>query len=186
VQVHGGRGYIEETGAAQTMRDVRITAIYEGTTGIQSNDLIGRKIGRDRGAALSLLLDEMQSSLGSLTVSRPAAKLASEAALDAVARLRKSTEVLLGALATSPDRAMAVSVSFLRLCGLTIGGWLLARSAAIAAQKLDAGGSDREFLEAKLASAHFYATQVLPEVLSLEYIVARGSDAVVTTENSLI
>jgi 3-(methylthio)propanoyl-CoA dehydrogenase len=186
VQVHGGMGYIEETGAAQTMRDVRITAIYEGTTGIQSNDLIGRKIGRDRGAALSLLLDEMQSSLGSLTVSRPAAKLASEAALDAVARLRKSTEVLLGALATSPDRAMAVSVSFLRLCGLTIGGWLLARSAAIAAQKLDAGGSDREFLEAKLASAHFYATQVLPEVLSLEYIVARGSDAVVTTENSLI
>jgi alkylation response protein AidB-like acyl-CoA dehydrogenase len=186
VQVHGGMGYIEETGAAQTMRDVRITAIYEGTTGIQSNDLIGRKIGRDRGAALSLLLDEMQSSLGGLTGTRAAVTQSCEAALDAVARLRKSTDALLNSLSTSPDRAMAVSVPFLRLCGLTLGGWLMARAAAIAAQKLDAGASDREFLEGKLASAHFYATQVLPEVLSLELIVSRGSDAVVGIENSLI
>ena len=71
MQVHGGMGYVEETGAAQTLRDVRITAIYEGTTGIQSNDLIGRKIGRDRGAALRVLLDEMQTSLGRLSATRP-------------------------------------------------------------------------------------------------------------------
>jgi hypothetical protein len=179
-------GYIEETGAAQTLRDVRITAIYEGTTGIQSNDLIGRKFGRDRGAAMKALLDEMQSSLGGIDAQHPAVAAAREAAQDAVMRLRKSSDVLLAALASSPDRAMAVSVPFLEMCGLTIGGWLMARAAGLAAKRLEAGDSDREFLEAKLATARFYATQVLPRVLSLEHVVTRGSDAVVGTDAALI
>ena len=98
----------------------------------------------------------------------------------------RSADTLLAALATAPDRAMAVSVPFLRLCGLTIGGWLMARAADIAAQQARAGASDREFLEAKLASAHFYATQVLPQVLALEQIVLHGSDAVVGTDAALI
>jgi hypothetical protein len=186
VQVHGGMGYIEETGAAQTMRDVRITAIYEGTTGIQSNDLIGRKFGRDRGATLRTLIEEMQASLSALDVSNAVVAQVREATQDAVTRLGKSADVLLTALASAPDRAMAVSVHFLKLCGLTVGGWLLARSAAIAAQKLAGGGSDREFLEGKLATAHFFATQMLPQVLALEHIIARGSDAVVSTETTLI
>jgi hypothetical protein len=186
IQVHGGMGYIEETGAAQTFRDARITSIYEGTTGIQSNDLIGRKVGRDRGAALLAFLDEMQNSLDGLNPVHASAVQARGAATDAVARLRKSTQALLGALATSPDRAMAVSVPFLKLCGLTIGGWLLARSAEVAANKLSLGASDREFMEAKLASAHFFATQVLPQVLTLEYIVGQGSEAVVGTDSTLI
>jgi hypothetical protein len=186
VQVHGGMGYVEETGAAQTLRDVRITAIYEGTTGIQSNDLIGRKFGRDRGATLRAFLEEMQASLESLDASRSGVKVVREAAQDALARLGKSADVQLTALATSPDRAMAVSVPFLRFCALAIGGWLLARSAGIAAQRLGEGSRDREFLEGKLASAHFYATQVLPEVLALEQIVARGADAVVGTDPALI
>jgi hypothetical protein len=179
-------GYIEETGAAQIFRDARITSIYEGTTGIQSNDLIGRKIGRDRGAALSAFLDEMQSTLGGLTSDHAAAQRARTSALDAVARLRVSADSLLAALATAPDRAMAVSVPFLKLCGLTIGGWLMARAADIAAHKLAAGATDREFLQAKLASTHFYATQVLPQVLTLEHIVTQGSDAVVGTDSALI
>jgi hypothetical protein len=186
IQVHGGMGYIEETGAAQTFRDARITSIYEGTTGIQSNDLIGRKVGRDRGAALLAFLDEMQNSLDGLNPVHASAVQARGAATDAVARLRKSTQVLLGALATSPDRAMAVSVPFLKFCGLTIGGWLLARSAEVAANKLSLGASDREFMEAKLASAHFFATQVLPQVLTLEYIVSQGSEAVVGADPALI
>ena len=186
IQVHGGMGYVEETGAAQTFRDARITSIYEGTTGIQSNDLIGRKVGRDRGAALSAFLDEMQSTLGELTSNNAAATQARTAALDAVSRLRKSTDTLLAALASAPDRAMAVSVPFLKLCGLTIGGWLMARAADVAAHKLAGGASDREFLEAKLASAHFYATQVLPQVFTLEYIVSHGSEAVVGTDATLI
>jgi len=186
IQVHGGMGYVEETGAAQTFRDARITSIYEGTTGIQSNDLIGRKVGRDRGAALLAFLEEMQKSLDSLTPIHAIAVQARGAATDAVARLRKSTDALLAALATSPDRAMAVSVPFLRLCGFTIGGWLMARAADVAANNLAAGASDREFLDAKLATAHFYATQVLPQVLSLEQIVCHGSEAVVGTDATLI
>jgi len=186
VQVHGGMGYVEETGAAQTMRDVRITAIYEGTTGIQSNDLIGRKIGRDRGAALAAFIEEMQQSLKSMAPQNPAAAAAQTAALDAVQRLRGATESMLANLATAPDRAMAVSVPFLKLCGLTIGGWLMARGADVAAKKLAQGATDKEFLQAKLASAHFYAVQVLTQVLTLEHIVKHGSDAVVGTDISLI
>jgi hypothetical protein len=186
VQVHGGMGYVEETGAAQTMRDVRITSIYEGTTGIQSNDLLGRKIGRDRGATLRALLDEMQSTLAALNGSPGVATQVRDAAQDAVTRLRNSSEILLAALASAPDRAMAVSVPFLKFCALTMGGWLMARSAAIAAQRLAEGASDREFLQGKLATAHFYATQLLPQVLSLEHIVAHGSDAVVGTDATLI
>src|SRR6185295_944562 len=118
IQVHGGMGFIEETGAAQTLRDVRITSIYEGTTGIQSNDLIGRKFGRDRGAALQAFVAEMQASLAALTPADPAALRTRDAALDALARLRSAADSLLGLLATAPDRAMAVSVPFLNLCGL--------------------------------------------------------------------
>jgi 3-(methylthio)propanoyl-CoA dehydrogenase len=186
IQVHGGMGYVEETGAAQTLRDVRITSIYEGTTGIQSNDLIGRKFGRDRGAALRALLDEMKSSLDAIDSGHAAVAETREAALDAVMRLRKTADVLLAALASSPDRAMAVSVPFLKLCALTIGGWLMARSAGIAANKLAGGDGDREFLGGKLASARFYAAQVLPQVLALEHICVRGSDAIVGTDAALI
>ena len=186
VQVHGGMGYVEETGAAQTLRDVRITTIYEGTTGIQSNDLIGRKIGRDRGVAMTALLDEMQASLEQIPAGHAAVTQTRDATQDAVMRLRKSKDVLLTALASAPDRAMAVSVPFLKLCGLTVGGWLLARSAGIAAQRLGEGARDREFLDGKIASAHFYAMQLLPQVLALEHIVAQGSDSVVGTDASLI
>jgi hypothetical protein len=179
-------GYIEETGAAQTLRDVRITTIYEGTTGIQSNDLIGRKFGRDRGAALAAFMAEMQQSLQDSAADNAAATQARDAALDALARLRNAADSLLGDLATAPDRAMAVSVPFLRMCGLTMGGWLLARSAAICARHLVEGASDAEFSASKLASAHFYCTQVLPQVLGLEQVVRSGSDAVVSTDGGLI
>jgi len=186
IQVHGGMGYVEETGAAQTLRDVRITSIYEGTTGIQSNDLIGRKIGRDRGATLAAFIEEMRGSLQALAPEHPDALRVRDASLESLDRLRSAAESLLANLATAPDRAMAVSVPFLKLCGVTIGGWLMARAAEIAARKLAQGASDREFLQAKIASAHFYATQVLPQALSLEHIVLRGSDAVVATDAALI
>jgi acyl-CoA dehydrogenase len=186
IQVHGGMGYVEETGAAQTLRDVRITSIYEGTTGIQSNDLIGRKFGRDGGAALGALIDEMRASLLSLTPKSRATTQTRDAAHEAVARLRKCADALLAVLASAPDRAMAVSVPFLRLCALTIGGWLLARSSDIAARKLEGGATDREFFEAKIATAHFFATQVLPQTLALEQIVIHGGESVTGTDAALI
>jgi alkylation response protein AidB-like acyl-CoA dehydrogenase len=186
IQVHGGMGYVEETGAAQILRDARITAIYEGTTGIQSNDLIGRKFGRDRGAALGAFIEEMRQSLLGLSPEHAVALKVRDAALDALGRLRAAADVVLSQLASSPDRAMAVSVPFLKFCGLTVGGWLMARAAVVAAQKLAHGSADTEFFEAKLASAHFYAAQVLSQVLTLEQIVSQGSDAVVGTDAALI
>jgi 3-(methylthio)propanoyl-CoA dehydrogenase len=186
IQVHGGMGFIEETGAAQTLRDVRITTIYEGTTGIQSNDLIGRKVGRDRGAALNALGSDVLRDLNAITVSNASAQAAKAAALDGVASLRQATEALLVSLATSPDRAMAVSVPYLRLCGTVLCGWLLAKSAGIAATKLASGAGDREYLEGKLRTAHFYADQVMPNTLALAKIVSHGAASVVETDAALI
>ena len=186
IQVHGGMGYVEETGAAQTLRDVRITTIYEGTTGIQSNDLIGRKFGRDGGATLRAFTREMQSSLQAIADGNATVTRIRDAALDGIARLQSTADSLLEKLAGAPDRAMAVSVPFLKMCGWTIGGWLMARGADIAARRLAEGGTDREFLQGKLASAHFYATQLLPQALALEHIVRQGSEAVVTTDATLI
>ncbi len=108
VQIHGGMGFIEETGAAQYVRDARITTIYEGTTGIQSNDLIGRKIGRDGGAALNLLLADMARELDGLAATRPATAATCTAAQEAVGLLKESSQALLQALSSRPDAAMAV------------------------------------------------------------------------------
>jgi len=179
VQIHGGMGFIEETGAAQYVRDARITTIYEGTTGIQSNDLIGRKIGRDGGAAMNALVADMSSDLAALEAS-PTQK----AALEAVGLLKDATQSLLKALSSRPDAAMAVSVPYLMLCGYAMGGWLLAKSAAIAAKNLQ--GPDKAFYESKIHTARFYADQVLPNTLALARVVTSGAESVINTDAALI
>jgi 3-(methylthio)propanoyl-CoA dehydrogenase len=184
VQVHGGMGFIEETGAAQYVRDVRITTIYEGTTGIQSNDLIGRKVARDRGAAMQALLHEMERELKSASAAPTEEAAIAKAALDAVGCLARATQALLKALADRPDTAMAVSVPYLKLCGYVVGGWLLARSAAIARAKV--AGPEHEFYAAKLRSAAFYAGQVLPTARALEQVVSAGGVSVTATDAALI
>ena len=122
VQVHGGMGYIEETGAAQAYRDVRITAIYEGTTGIQANDLLGRKIGRDRGAAMAALLADVAHELEAIVEGDPAVQAAKRGALEGVAELAQATKSLLGLLGNAQDRALAVAVPYLKLTGTVLGG----------------------------------------------------------------
>ncbi len=184
VQVHGGMGFIEETGAAQYMRDVRITTIYEGTTGIQSNDLIGRKIARDRGAAMTAFIAEMQRELESLAATDPALEAIRRAALEGVAQLARATQALGKALAARPVLALAVSVPYLKLCGYVAGGWLLAKSAAQAAAQ--AGGAEREFYAAKLRTAAFYAAQVLPTAAALARVVEGGGASVADTDAGLI
>jgi 3-(methylthio)propanoyl-CoA dehydrogenase len=184
VQVHGGMGFIEETGAAQYMRDVRITTIYEGTTGIQSLDLIGRKLGRDRGAAMGALLQEMERDARALESKEPAVEACRTAVLAAIGQLRGATQALLQSLASRPDTGMAVAVPYLRLCGCVIGGWLLAKSAAIAAAK--AAGADREFYAAKVRTALFYAQQVLPGAAALAQVVTGGGTSVTETDAGLI
>ncbi len=184
VQVHGGMGFIEETGAAQYVRDVRITTIYEGTTGIQALDLIGRKLGRDRGAAMAALLQEMTRDLEAPAATDASVQSARTAALAAVGQLAAATQALLQALATRPDSGMAVAVPYLRLCGYVIGGWLLAKSAAIAAGKR--AGPEHEFYAAKVRTAAFYAAQVLPTAAALAQVVSGGGASVTETDAALI
>ncbi|MFO1456281.1 MAG: acyl-CoA dehydrogenase [Steroidobacteraceae bacterium] len=186
IQVHGGMGYIEETGAAQALRDVRITTIYEGTTAIQANDLIGRKVGRDRGAAIGALLADMERELAALSAADPAVAGARQAALESCATLRGAVAFIVESMASAPARAAAVSVPFLKLCGCVMGGWLLAKSADVAARKLAAGDADREFLAGKLASARFYAEQVLPQAAALAQVVTRGAASVLDVDAALI
>lgn len=183
VQIHGGMGFIEETGAAQYMRDARITTIYEGTTGIQSNDLIGRKLARDRGAAMSALIADMMSEL-KVSLTDAVANSSRTAALEGVGLLQEATQSVLGGLSTHPELAMAVSVPYLKLCGYVIGGWLMAKSAAIAAKNVN--GSDAEFYAAKLRTTLFYSEQMLPNALSLARIVLRGAASVVETDAALV
>jgi len=173
VQVHGGMGFIEETGAAQYVRDVRITTIYEGTTGIQANDLIGRKIGRDGGATINALIADMKRELDALSSKDASAQATKRGAVEGVALLTEATQSLLKSLASNPERALAVAVPYLKLCGFVVGGWLMARAASIAATKLS--GADKDFYVAKLTSARFYAEQVLPAALAHARVVTSGA-----------
>ena len=190
VQVHGGMGFVEETGAAQPYRDVRITTIYEGTTAIQANDLIGRKIARDRGAAMTALLTDISHELAALdaagTPHAEAVGAARGAAQDAVAALASAVRSVLGSWAQGPEHALAVAVPLLRMTGHVLGGWLLAKSAAIAARRLAAGDTDAEFLHGKIASARFYATHVLPQAHALGRVVEGGAASVLDVDAAVV
>jgi 3-(methylthio)propanoyl-CoA dehydrogenase len=183
VQVHGGMGFIEETGAAQYVRDVRITTIYEGTTGIQSNDLVGRKLARDRGAAMGVLIGDMRRELRTLAQRAEVAATA-RAALEGVDLMESATGALLSALAARAEAGLAVSVPYLKLCGYVTGGWLLTKSAAIAAGKTDT--PERDFYAAKIRTAAFYAAHVLPIAIGLARVVSSGAQSVNDTDAALV
>ena len=191
VQVHGGMGFVEETGAAQPYRDVRITTIYEGTTAIQSNDFIGRKLARDRGVAMGSLIADMRSELTAIAPSGAADVMAAvseskAATLEAIDALESAVKSVLAAYAQGPERALAISVPALRLAGYVIGGWLLTKSAAIAARKLGESGADVDFLRGKLASARFYAGHILPQAHALSRVVASGATSVLEVDAAVV
>ena len=186
IQVHGGMGYVEETGAAQPYRDVRISSIYEGTTGIQANDLLNRKLSRDQGAAMNSLLAEATHELEAVQSKDEAVLGVKTAAIEALATTRRSAGVVLKQMMSAPADAYAVSIPFLKLCGFALGGWLLAKSAAIAERKLAEGGADRQFLAGKIASARFYADHILPQTLALACVVEKGAGSVIETDAELI
>jgi acyl-CoA dehydrogenase len=186
IQVHGGMGYVEETGAAQPYRDVRISSIYEGTTGIQANDLLNRKLSRDQGLALNSLLAEATQELEALQSKDESVLGAKAVAIEALAATRRAAGSVLQAMMNAPADAYAVSIPFLKLCGFALGGWLLAKSAAIAETKLAAGDADKQFLAGKIASARFYADHILPQTLALARVVEKGSGSVVETDAELI
>ncbi len=175
VQIHGGMGFIEETGAAQYLRDARISTIYEGTTGIQANDLIGRKVGAEKGATALTLIDEMRGLDAGLAAAGESFAGMHRGYVQAVHALEAGTRWLVDHYRQQPEAAAAVAVPYLKLFGTVAGGWLMARAALIARERLAAPGADREFLEAKLATARFYLEHLLPQAAALSQTVTAGA-----------
>jgi alkylation response protein AidB-like acyl-CoA dehydrogenase len=175
VQVHGGMGFIEETGAAQHLRDARITTIYEGTTGIQANDLIGRKIAREGGATVKAWLGQLGRLDGELTKSKNADIQVVRAQLAAGARaVGEAVDWLLATFASDIKAASASAVPFLRLMGIVAGGWQMARAALAAEAKLAAQAGEQPFYAAKISTARFYADHLLSQAPGLATAVKSG------------
>jgi alkylation response protein AidB-like acyl-CoA dehydrogenase len=172
VQIHGGMGFIEETGVAQHFRDARIAPIYEGTNGIQALDLLGRKVARDRGAAAARFIGLMRE-LDEALAKQPGDDLAVirqtlSATLDA---LEAATKAIIASFAEDASRAAAGSVAYLNLFATAAGGWVLAKQAIAAQVKLADREGDAQFNEAKILTARFYAEQFMaPAAASLPAI----------------
>jgi 3-(methylsulfanyl)propanoyl-CoA dehydrogenase len=181
IQVHGGMGYIEETGAAQHWRDARITTIYEGTTGIQANDLVGRKIIRDQGETVRAVVDEMRRFEGELRTKQPNASLESirDEYTRGVDALANAVEYIVANYSVSPKRVMAGAVPFLKLFGIVAGGWQLARGAMVSANRLAEGKGDLGFYSGKIATARFFADHVLATAPGLAHTVVLGGESAV-------
>jgi 3-(methylthio)propanoyl-CoA dehydrogenase len=176
VQVHGGMGFIEETGAAQHLRDARITTIYEGTTAIQANDLIGRKIARENGMTIRAVLAEMRAVEASLAESGEDALLAIRKPLaDGIAAVESAVDYILATYASDIKAASVGSVPFLKMLGIVAGGWQMARAALIARRRLDEGTDDADFHRCKIVTARFYADHILSQAGGLSYAVINGA-----------
>ncbi|MFM0167630.1 acyl-CoA dehydrogenase [Paraburkholderia sediminicola] len=178
VQVHGGMGFIEETGAAQYYRDARILPIYEGTTAIQANDLIGRKTVRDGGKVAKSLLAGVAETIEALGAQQGAAFDSMKTYLAQGHRsLAAVVDFVVANTKSDPDAVFAGSVPYLKLAGVVLGGWQMARALLVAAEKRD---EDPSFYGAKIATAQFYAEHVLPLASALEasIISAKGGESV--------
>ena len=179
VQVHGGMGYIEETGAAQHYRDARIITIYEGTTGIQANDLVGRKTSRDGGKTASAVIADMRALDGELAKQKGAEFAAIRRELSAAAgALEEAVGWMVRAYGADSRAAHAASVPYLKLWGLAAGGWQMTRAALASARHLAGGGSDAEFHRAKIATARFYADYHLPQTAALKHAILTAGESV--------
>jgi len=177
LQVHGGMGFIEETGAAQYYRDARITTIYEGTTGIQANDFIGRKTARDGGAEARRVAVEIDRVAAELAAHPDANLKAIGARLArAVKSLHVALEWMVPAFGANARAAHASAVPYLELWGLVAGGWQMGRAALVAARHLKEGTGDARFLTAKIQTARFYADALLPKATGLADVVTAGGE----------
>ncbi|MDO8651726.1 MAG: acyl-CoA dehydrogenase [Undibacterium sp.] len=179
VQVHGGMGFIEETGAAQHYRDAKILTIYEGTTAIQANDLVGRKTSRDGGATAKALIVHVRATEVELAAS-------SSVDLQAIARQLAAGSAAMDDVVnfvvtnfkSDIKGVFAGSVPYLKLAGIVLGGWQMARAALIAEQKLQAGEGDASFYKAKIATARFFADHILSAAQGLRSSIVDGSAGV--------
>ena len=175
VQIHGGMGFIEETGAAQHSRDARITSIYEGTNGIQSIDLVTRKLAANGGAAVWALLDELAGIVKQVETSNDPAFGTTAAKLrDALGSLERASKWLLERVTSKPNDALAGATPYLRLFGSTLGGCMLAGEALAARDAGDGHGDPQRYV----TLARFFAENMTVQAASLEKTVMDGADAV--------
>ncbi len=176
VQVLGGMGFIEESGMAQHYRDARITTIYEGTTGIQSNDLIGRKLVRDKGQGMNMVIDEIRQTIALLNESADFSVMAKDLQI-AVDGLQSSVNYILDNAKSSDDFLGSVSVNLLMQTGTVFGGWQMAKAALAVSNDADVS---EKFKHNKLATSHFYIKHVLPRASAFAETVQTSADTVMT------
>ncbi|WP_395827519.1 acyl-CoA dehydrogenase [Collimonas sp.] len=179
VQIHGGMGFIEETGAAQFYRDARILTIYEGTTAIQANDLIGRKTARDGGAVARGIVAQVRATQAQLAASGSADLVAIGKQLARGAdALEQVVTYVVDNLKSDIKGVFAGSVPYLKLAGIVLGGWQLGRAALVSLQKLQVGGGDVSFYQAKIGTARFFADHILSQADAYRVSIVEGSSGV--------
>ncbi len=183
VQVHGGMGFIEETGAAQHYRDAKILTIYEGTTAIQANDLVGRKTVRDGGAVAKSIIAQVRETEAALGEVQGAdfAAIRKQLAAGATA-LEEVVDFVVANVKSDIKGVFAGSVLYLKLAGIVLGGWQIARAALVAQRKLDAGEGDAAFLRAKIATARFFADHILSQAGGMRSAIVEGSAGVLALD----
>jgi len=175
LQVHGGMGFVEETGIAQIYRDSRINPIYEGTNGVQAMDLVGRKLSMTGGAHWRSFLTEISDFERSLPDRAEFLSLKRNL-VDSVVATRQCAEWILASHVDNMRSALAGSAPFLRLFSVTTGCYLLAKGALAARSRLDNGDQDTDFLRAKIITARFYAEQIVPPTIGLKETIMAGDD----------
>ena len=181
IQVHGGYGYIEETGAAQHLRDSRISPIYEGTNGIQAIDLVGRKLRMNEGKVIRDLLDEINEFIGSLNQQGEEFETIKLNLTDSLQAVEEATDWLIEKGTEDPIGAISGATPYLRMLGQLVGGWFLARLAIGARSNEQVGDSD--FRNSKMTVANFYAEQLLPLTRAqLGAVTAGSSDLFAVSE----
>jgi hypothetical protein len=182
VQVHGGMGFIEETGAAQYYRDAKILTIYEGTTAIQANDLVGRKTSRDGGQTARAIAGQIEVTETELRAQGGAAALAVAKRLQAARlALLDVIDFVAGHSKASPNAVFAGSVPYLMLAGNVVAGWQMARALLVAEQALDSGDAGdfgADFMRAKITTARFYADHLLTKAPGIRDSIVEGAESV--------
>ncbi|MBT9521875.1 MAG: acyl-CoA dehydrogenase C-terminal domain-containing protein [Dechloromonas sp.] len=187
IQIYGGMGFIEETGAAQHWRDSRITTIYEGTTGIQANDLLFRKLMRDQGATAKVVFGEVYATAKALGASgKPELQAIGQRLGVALKAWTDATEWLAANAKTGLSGVLTAAVPYLHLAVTVCGGWFMGKAALAAAGYLDRNEGDQNFYRAKVTTARFYADQMLPQAGAYAETVRAGDAALVGIDDSVL